>query len=552
MYNYGKKSFYVRHLVNQMTDATNSFTKYLPNGDIVDESRGFGSNWTLRGQIDYNRAFDDAKHRVSAIAGAEIRSVKSNTNKYATRVGYNPVSGTFAEVDAYALNNGEYASKMVDSYASFGIQPGTLSVSENRFVSYYANASYELLDKYLVSGSIRMDLTNFFGTDPKYRYRPLWSIGGTWKLSNEEFFNVPLISRLNLRASYGINGNISLSQGPFLIISSLGYNNEAGGEMSQIASPPNDQLRWEKTKTTNFGMDFSMFDDRLSMTLDYYIRKSVDLLASDNMDPTTGYASLSKNVGSIRNSGVEVSLGGRILDQDLKWNTNLVFAYNKNKVLKYNVNRVYTSNWTSTQGITVEDRGMGALFSYDFAGLNENGKTMVYNVEGEKIPIANAKEEDLVYNGTYECPYSLAFSNQFNYKNWEFSFMLSGKFGGKFRRDGFYGANIESRFFKDRWKEPGDEKNTMYPVYDTYGTDKFYTPYLDVYVVNSSYIKLRDLVLAYNLPSSWLGNGFFKGIKASVQMRNIFTIKSKEIVVDPETAGTIQRPELYVGLSINF
>ena len=70
--------------------------------------------------------------------------------------------------------------------------------------------------------------------------------------------------------------------------------------------------------------------------------------------------------------------------------------------------------------------------------------------------------------------------------------------------------------------------------------------------MNSSYIKLRDLVLAYNLPSSWLGNGFFKGIKASVQMRNIFTIKSKEIVVDPETAGTIQRPELYVGLSINF
>ena len=133
---------------------------------------------------------------------------------------------------------------------------------DNRFVSWYGNGSYEFDSRYLVSGSVRLDLTNFFGTDSKYRYKPLWSVGATWKLAEEKFFSVSWIDRLNLRASYGINGNISLSEGPYLMLAAGSYQEMTGGVSYSIASPPNNQLRWEKTKP--YKSDFRLlFEEQL-------------------------------------------------------------------------------------------------------------------------------------------------------------------------------------------------------------------------------------------------------------------------------------------------
>lgn len=547
------ESFYVRWYVNRMTDATNSAKKYLPNGDIVDESLNEASNWTLRSQLNFNRDFKDGKHRITALGGIEVRSVQSYRNSFDTRVGYNKISGQYVPMDIVSFNAGLNKPKMVDNYASFTLKQGSIGFTENRFASYYGNASYEFNNKYIASGSIRLDQTNFFGTDPKYRNKPLWSVGATWKLSEESFFNVELIDRLNLRASYGINGNISLEQGPFLILTSGDYNEAAGGMTNGISSLPNQQLRWEKTKTTNVGFDFSMFNSRLNLNFDYYVKNSSDLLANDAIDPTTGFSSLMKNVGAIKNSGIEITLGGLIVNKAVRWNSSLNVAYNKNEVIRYNVNRKYISDWTNTYGIILEEYGMGSLFSFKFAGLDKDGRTQVYNKDGEKKGISAINDkDDLVYSGTTVPPVSLSFSNTITYKNLQLDFMFTGKFGAKYRCDGFFGSNGNSRFFNQRWQKAGDENHTVYPAFAYSSSDNGRNPNSDIFIKSADFIKLKTLSLSYGLPKQLLNKTFFTDIRVSFQARNLFTIAAKGVKIDPETYQIAPRPEYFIGLSLNF
>ena len=207
--------------------------------------------------------------------------------------------------------SGVYTQDMLNGNdLSYSLNYGGYSISDHRFVSWYFNGSYEFDNRYIISGSIREDLTNFFGTDPKYRHKPMWSVGGTWKVNNEKFFNIDWIDRLNVRASYGVNGNSSLTDGPYLILSAGSYNPTTGGVANGISSFPNNSLRWEKTTTTNLGIDINVLNNRLGFSFDYYHKKSTDLLASDAVDPTLGVSSIRKNVGSIRNQGFEFTING--------------------------------------------------------------------------------------------------------------------------------------------------------------------------------------------------------------------------------------------------
>ncbi|MCF0168092.1 MAG: hypothetical protein HUJ93_05560, partial [Bacteroidales bacterium] len=222
---YQAESFYARRVYNSGISLLNTDDRIYPDGGIVNEKRNNNQSWTVRGQVNFDRDFGGGKHKVTAIAGGEIRRTTYDNTILPTRYGYNEIAGTFSPVDTYGILAGDYMGTTLASmygvmYMSMGETPtnGSIALMDNRYVSYYANGSYELNDKYLVSGSVRMDLTNFFGTDPKYRYRPIWSVGGTWKISKEDFFDVSWVDRLYLRGSYGINGNIALNEGPFLIL----------------------------------------------------------------------------------------------------------------------------------------------------------------------------------------------------------------------------------------------------------------------------------------------------------------------------------------------
>lgn len=565
---YDRDAYRIRIAYNDATSKENPASHHFPDGGMIDEWRNVNESWTIRTQINFNRSFMGDKHRVTFLAGNEVRKSTYSNNQLATRVGYNPTAGSFVPVNIKDYNAGIYNADMFMGRA-FTLKTGSYNLRDNRFVSWYGNASYEFDSRYLVSGSVRMDLTNFFGTDPKYRYKPLWSIGGTWKLSEEKFFDVSWIDRLNIRGSYGINGNISLSEGPFLILSAGSYSDMTGGVSYGVAAPPNNQLRWEKTATTNIGADITVLDNRVNIALDYYVKNSSDLLAKDAIDPTTGFSSLTKNVGKMTNKGLEFTINADIVKKnDFLWNAIFNFSYNKNEVKEYNVTRAYTTSWTGAPKMA-KGYAADAMFGFRYAGLNDKGEAMGYNKDGEKDLMGNLTPDDIIYLGTVRPKYDLSFTNTFKYKDLQLSFMLIAKLGHKYRKDGFYGSNYLNRHVSERWQKPGDEATKMYPRLMSWNMDMFYFPYSDFMTGNASYMKLRDVTLSYTLPRQWLQPVGLANARVYFQARNLLTVTAKGVDIDPEitevnmTGGTGAfteqgftslplRPEFYVGLSFSF
>lgn len=567
-----RDAYRVRIAYNDATSKTNNAEHYIPDGSIIDENRNINENWTIRTQINFNRSFLDGQHRVSVLVGNEVRRNMYNNNTMATRTGYNTTAGSFIPVNIKDYNAGKYDSDMLFKRAEIlQLNIGSYSYRDNRYVSWYGNGSYEYDNRFIVSGSVRLDLTNFFGTDPKYRYKPLWSLGGTWKLSEEKFFQLSWIDRLHFRASYGVNGNVSLTEGPFLIFSAGTYKSLTGGVAYNIQSPPNNQLRWEKTKTFNFGTDVTVLNNRIRFSLDYYSRYSSDLLAKDASDPTTGFLSLTRNMGKMINRGFELSLSTDIVkNKSFGWNVAYIMSYNRNKVKEYNVTRTTASSFTSG-AILAEGYPADALFGYRSAGLNDKGEALGYTADGEKKLLGSMSVDDVFYQGTLRPKFDLSFTNRLTYKNFDLSFMLIAKLGHKFRKDCFSGSNYQNRHVAERWQNPGDEATKIYPRLLASNSDRFVFPYVDFLVGNASYMKLRDVTLSYTLPDYVLGTIGFSAVKVYFQARNLLTITAKGVDIDPETAelrnssvagsgnfaeygytSLPMRPEFYMGLSFNF
>lgn len=565
----GADAYKVRIAYNDATSKANNANHYFPDGAVVNENRDVNEAWTIRSQINYSKDFQGVKHRVNALIGNEIRQITFDNNQLATRLGFNPVAGSFIPVNIKDYTGGIYSSDMLFPSTFWDITDGQYRFGDNRFVSWYANASYEYDNRFILSGSTRLDLTNFFGTDKKYRYKPLWSIGGTYKLSNEQFWASSTLNKLHIRGSYGINGNISLNNGPFLILSAGSYSQTTGGVSYGVSAPPNNQLRWEKTKISNIGLDFGLFNSRVDGSLDYYNKYSEDLLTNDAIDPTMGYTSLFRNVGEMSNSGFELSMHIRAIDRDQwRWIISPNVAYNFNKVRNYNVVRQYTSNYTNPQGILATGYPAASIWGYRFAGLNDKGESQVYNAKDEVILMGNVGIDDLVYQGTFRPKWDLALTNRVKYQDWNLSFMFIAKLGHKYRKDAFSGSNYQNRYVGQRWKKPGDEHTTIYPVLKAWNMDLFDFPYIDALVGNASYAKLRDVTLSYDL-SRWSKSLHIANAQVYVQGRNLFRIVAKGVDIDPETAevnmsigtgafteqGYTSLPlprELFIGLKVGF
>jgi TonB-linked SusC/RagA family outer membrane protein len=567
---YDKSAYRMRLYYDDGTSISNPAKHYIPDGAMADEARNLNQTYTFRGQVNYSGVF--GRHNVIAIAGTELTRDTYDNNTYPTRFGYNDLAGNFSTFNYSDFNAGLYNADMLGTSRPVA-SVGTFNFRDNRFLSWYANGSYEYDKRFVVSGSIRLDQTNFFGTDPKFRYRPLWSAGGMYKLSNEKFFSVPWINKLYVRGSYGINGNISLNSGPFLIITAgTAYSALTGDIPYTIASPPNNSLRWEKTNTINLGTDISFFNSRLNLTLDYYDRSSKDLLGPQTTDPTLGFTSLTRNIGQLSNKGLEVTLDGYILKKrDFNWNVLATVSYNKNRVENYNTTYLYASQLVGARAPMVTGKPADALYSYRYARLNANGSALYYNAANQEMVGSSLLVTDPVYSGTLRPPYSFGLTNTLHYKSFDLSFLLIAKTGNILRRDAFTGYNYQNKSVALRWRNPGDEKNTVYPRLSASTSDPQYFPFSDFLAEDASYIKLRDVSVSYTLPTN---RGLLKRVgvtnaKAYVQGRNLWYWAANSDKRDPETAelntagssgSTLEQgytsfqltPEIYVGLSISF
>lgn len=556
-------TYSVRSLANlwRVFDATkNAYVEKFPVGPIFDKDKARQNSWTFRNTVNVDRQI--AKdHAINAIAGMEIRStaVKSNSERY---YNYSPQALTVNNFDALALSN--FTLTSLGGYESYSWSPNFRD-EENRFFSLFANAAYTYKDRYTLSGSIRTDQSNLFGTDPRYRYQPLWSVGGSWNITRERFMQqFDFLNKLILRATYGINGNIGNSS-PYPI-ANTGKNFNTQENMLTFKNPENQALRPEKTATTNFGLDFSILNNRISGSLDIYRKKSYDLLGNSILDATTGFLSAEKNTAVMTNRGIELNLNAQILRGEVRLDADFNFGYNKNKVAD-----VLAPNKTASVYIAgsspIAGLPLNYMYSYKWAGLSALGEPQIYDAKGNIQSWSATRITDinaLKYVGILEPPYYGGMMINLGYKGFTFTPQFTYKIGHVMRMS-MTTTDLAGRVTSDianRWKNPGDELKTNIPrVYNVTSIDARWNDYYkkaDIWDDDASFIRLRSLSLSYQMPEKFLFN-VFKAARFTAQANNVWLWTANEQGLDPDyvtlSTGAIGFPPVknYVfSLNLNF
>jgi len=548
---FSERSYHVRNMINdaaQYNPATKKLTLNVPEGAHYSESRGDADSYTLRAQLNFNRDF--GPHSITALAGGERRRTKT-TNTSIYYMGFNESTLAYKPIDPTALTNVKGTESLAGNFSWSFTGNNWINEIENRYVSFYANAAYAFDSKYNLTASIRVDQSNLFGTDPRYQYRPLWSVGGAWHIAKERFLAGKLswLNALTLRATYGIGGNVPRGASPYVTLKAAQYNPWSKDFMAEIKNPPNYTLRWEKTATTNLGLDFSVLNNRLSGSIEVYHKHSTDLLAQRDADPTLGFKQLTLNYGNMTNKGIEVSLNSvNLQTRNLRWTTGLNFGYNKNMlddVEDSNPNvHSYTSGFAAVKG-----HPLGAIFSFQYAGLSPTDGTPCYYVEGgSKTEAQVSNLSDLVYSGTRHPTYSGSFSNTIAYKDFELSFMLM-----------FYGGNVlrtepapfvsepshlnPNKEMRNIWRQPGDERNPdATPAFTGYALDLATVRHpwyaADRHVFKADYAKLRHLSLTYRVPQRLVSKCGLAQLAFTLQGQNLLSWSANKYGVDPEALGT--------------
>jgi TonB-linked SusC/RagA family outer membrane protein len=561
----------------------------LPQGGILNRGDNTSGIANMRNQFTFNKAINE-DHLFSVVGISEIRS-ESRKGFSGTYYGYFPERGYI------------FAPSLTTKYVSSALPSLTPSKSVNTLntVSFRGIATYSYKDKYTLNANISMDGSNQFGTNPKYRFLPIWSVAGKWTISQEKFMKpVKAVSYLAMRASYGLQGNVDSNTSPDLVLQIGSIDEKTGLPLSTVKYYPNKDLRWEKTQSYNVGLDFSLWSDLFSGTVDVYNKKGTDMLMSRTISAVNGVESLTINAGDMRNSGFETSLKIQPINtKDWTFYTELIYSYNKNKLLKANNNKDITYKEKVSGSALIVGEALGTLYSYDFAGLNHDTGLPVYrdasgsttftkeiNGVTQEIPnyaILNT-EVGLVKSGKLSAPTTGSVNFGLRYKNWRVNASFLYTLGGVGRLPSIYNSVYKTfdpeynvtRDLMKRWKEPGDELKTNIPVlYDDYTYSDLYDKgylksgagatriygyqmydYSSARVCSTDNFRMRSLTIAYRVPQTFLKRIKFSDASFNLQITNLFIIANKRWHgCDPELgqSATSSIPRtISIGLNIGI
>ena len=574
-----KESFSMRIIRknSKYWDSASQSNKYfIPDGGVHKAYENTNSQITWKAMGEYRDSFNDI-HELEVMVGTELRKTWYET-LFSAGYGF----------DRQTLTTKPVVFPDEDRARQFPLHQKTYK--ENAYVSFFSTASYSLMNRYTFGGSIRFDGSDLFGVDKKYRYLPLYSVSGLWRLSNEPFMQGTRkwMDNLAFRVSYGIQGNIDKNTSPFLLGKYIVDNILPGGSehMIDINSAPNKKLRWEKTQSVNVGLDFSVLNQAINLSVDYYYRKGTDLIGKQMLPLETGFVSTNINWASMVNKGVEVSLSTRnVATKNFSWYTNLNFAYNNNKVLREAIPEAQTI--PGREGYPVD-----AIFAIKTAGLDEEGYPLFYDKEGKKVTLKElyrlqdpfglgftvnsdvtpAEERSFYsYIGSQDTPYTGGLINTFSYKNWELTANLSFNLGGYVRTTPSYnfinfdrGQNVNSDIL-DRWTPENTDGRLPALITSEKRADEYYWydqkseiyKNLDIWVKKLNYFRLQNLRLGYRLPEKMTKSLGMGSASVAIEGRNLLVFGSSyKNFLDPESMYNPYAPpipkSITFSLNLNF
>ncbi len=556
----------------KMRFAINSLTGYNPTTNAYTYIDGFStggrylqrtqprSNYSFRNQLNFNRSFDNNKHQISAIAGFEMRETFSPRSIEQLRYGYDPVTLTSSVINSLLLSQTGVASYIYGNNRTLSALNRNQEETKHRYFSRYGTVNYTLLSKYNLSGSLRVDGADLFGAEPKYKNRPLWSVGAGWNASNEDFLkNVTWIDLLKVRTTYGVSGNVDQSTTPHTVAVRRNDNLFQSLQYINITTQPNPMLRWEKVATTNFGIDYVFFKNKLRGAIDIYDKSSTDLLATTDLDPTVGASSRRINAGALRNRGIEFSIGSDWLNKnDFRISSNFIIGFNKTRVEKVTRAQSNASVYvTAPRDYFFEGENYNSLYAYRYGGmvngypyvLDENGNpSLTFDANGNPVPTtvkSITNPAALVNMGSIMPTYTGSLSQRFSYKQIDLNFLFIFSGGNKMRKDVIDMSSdaLTDMAIAERYTTASPNNNTRLLVdfadniRSSAGTISSQWRNSDVNVVNGDYVKLRNVSLSYSLPKAFANKLAIASAKLTFQMNNIWYWSAAGDDIDPEVYG---------------
>lgn len=461
----------------------------------------------------------------------------------------------------YAMKIGEVISGIYDFENFTSINELSSYTNRYRKEGYFGRLNYDYADKYYASISYRHDGSSRFSKDN--RWGNFWSFGASWRISEEDFMkDISWLSNLKLRASYGQTGNDAIldadddaSYYPYQLLYTLGVNNasEAGIYLSSLVDT---NLKWETQVSADVAIEFGLFDNRLTGSLEYFTKQSKDLLFDTSIPLSNGVSSIVQNIGKVKNNGVEFDLNYQLLRRnDWTFSIGVNGTHIKNKVTqlpagnengivtgskKYMVGHSIYEFWLR-QWYGVNPENGDGLYYLDTDAYNEADGTLSESVKSTLVTIDGKQLTNSYRYAKYDYSGSAipklygGFNFNLGYKDFELSAVFSYSLGGKvldltyanlMATDEFGYAMSED--VKKAWQKPGDITNV--PRLDANSTHatSIGQSYSTRWLTNANYLNLRTVTLSYNLPAKWLHHVMVKNARLSVSAENLFMIKARQ------------------------
>lgn len=473
--------------------------------------------------VTYNKEFNE-DHNLTLLGGV---TYQQNTSK------------NFSTGSVTGFSSDELETNNLQS----GSVPGNPTSGSSKWVlfSYLGRANYSYKGTYLLTASLRADGSSRFGEGNKWGYFP--SAAFAWRAINESFAeNLDFLSDLKVRLSYGITGSTALS--PYQTLNTLNsysivYDDQRytgyGPSLTQLANP---FLKWETTAQSDIGLDVGFIKNRLYLTFDYYRKDTKDLLENVPMPTSSGYSSTIRNIGKIRNTGIELGLNAKLLDRAFKWDMNVNFSKNKSKVTEL-------AGGSDVFGVTLPQplsvavnlvrvgEPVGLFYGYLEDGLNDQGAIKYKDLDGngsitlDDRTIIGDPNPDFLYN----------LSSNMSYKNFKLDWAFQGKQGGdlfnvNLSSQGnsiYFGENQLKDVYDNHWSVSNPDPNAKYPKLSANTTFRE----SDRFVEDGSFLRLKNVQLAYNIPVKSTGIKWLKGLQIYASGQNLLTF-TKYSWYDPE------------------
>lgn len=540
----------------------------LPTSGYAGVNSSRNRYWQTENYLTYNKDIG-MDHRLNAVLGTSWMQTTHES------VG---ASATGFSTDYFQFHNlsaGSILGTPQSSYYDFKLN------------SYYARVNYTLRDKYLATFTGRYDGSSKFGNSNKYAFFPSGALG--WIVSNEDFLSsARALSFLKIRASYGITGNSEIL--PYSSLGRVGtytisLNNQIVKGLGP-ASVPNPDLKWEQTAQADIGLDLGLWDGRVTLTADYYRKKTTNLLLNVPISTVTGYSVVTTNIGSLRNTGVELMLNGTVVKRpNLSWDLGVLFSTNKNEVLALGTTDadIYPGpNFLGQTNILQVGRPVGNFWGFKRIGTwgdKEVTEAALYGKKPGDIKRLDVNDDkkfdnsDAMVLGNMFPKYELTFTTAFRYRNWNFSADIHVRQGNKIMNittltmeDRQYYANSYGTILDEAWSPTN--QNTLVPSLrfanaDPWGTDLPF--FMDSrWVEDGSFVRGKSLNVSYTFPMKSNAGQGLKSLRVFGNVQNFFLISDYR-GFDPEVStfgGTFAqgiefygspRPRIFtLGINANF